>query len=107
MFTHTPVLSVAAICFECEVVLDLLLQLRQVLGIQALQDAFRVHNVQLVILDFLVVYGFRWVDEAQRDDEPIDGLGATTLHAQCSLPLCLLQYEAILIGDPGLLCSIR
>lgn len=105
--TYTPVVPVAAIRLQCEVVLNLLLEIRQVRRIQALQHALWVHDIQLVIFDLLIVDRLGWVYEAQRDGEPVDGLGATALDAQRSLLLRLLQHEAVLVGDPGLFCSIR
>lgn len=100
---YAPVLPVAAVCLEREVVLNLLLQLRQLGAVERLQDALGVLDVQLAVLDLLVVDRLGRVDEAQRHGEPVDGLGAATLDAQGRLLLRLLQHEAVLVGDPRLL----
>lgn len=104
--TYAPVLSVAAIRLQREVVLNLLLQLREILSIQALQHALRVLHVQLVVPNLLVVDRLGWVDEAQRDGEPVDGLGPAASDAQRGLLLRLLQHEAVFVGDPRLFCCI-
>jgi hypothetical protein len=100
--TYTPVLAIAAIGLEGEIALDLFLQIRQVCRIETLQDTFRVDHVESMLVNVLVVDRLCGVDEAQRNGEPVDGLCAATLDAQSSLGLCLLQDEAILVGDPGL-----
>lgn len=46
------------------------------------------------------------VDEAQRDGQPVNGLGTAALDAQHRLLLGLLQHEAVFIGDPGLLGGV-
>ena len=59
-----------------------------------------------MVPNLLVVDRLGRVDEAQRDGEPVDGLGSAASDAQRSLLLGLLQHEAVFVGDPRLFCCI-
>lgn len=100
--TNTPVVPIASIRLQVEVLLDLLLQLRQVVAAQALEHALRVDNVQLMVFHLLVQDGLlRRIDEAQRHGEPVNRFGAAAPDTQRCLLLGLLQHKAVFIGDPG------
>jgi hypothetical protein len=104
--TYIPVFSVAAIRLEREVVLNLLLQLLQVLRIQAFQDSFRIHDLELVVFHLVIQDCLGRIDKSQRDSEPVDGLRTTAFHTQRRLLLRLRQHEAVLVRNPGLFCCV-